>query len=246
MKTVHLVLQGKGGVGKSLVSSILCQYMLQHSKVLAIDTDPVNHTLAGYKKLGATILEIRQRDSIDPRAFDQLMEMVGDEQMDENHQIIIDNGASTFMPLCAWMIENQTLDMWRDEYGLQVLLHCVVTGGQAMKDTIGGLHSLTNYFSAPVVVWLNNFFGEISNKSMGQNSFKDFDIYQQNRSKIEALIDIPLKTAQTFGRDLEELFARKQTFAEAAEDSSLPIMTRHRLKLWWREVCVEIDKARLV
>jgi hypothetical protein len=44
---VHLVLQGKGGVGKSMISAILGQYF--HHKTTTphcFDTDPVNATFA--------------------------------------------------------------------------------------------------------------------------------------------------------------------------------------------------------
>jgi len=53
--TVHLSLQGKGGVGKSLVASLLAQYFKQRKgmTVRCIDADPVNQTLAQYKELGA-------------------------------------------------------------------------------------------------------------------------------------------------------------------------------------------------
>ena len=46
--TVHLSLQGKGGVGKSLVASLLAQYFRDRKgmSVRCIDADPVNQTLA--------------------------------------------------------------------------------------------------------------------------------------------------------------------------------------------------------
>lgn len=43
--SAHLVLQGKGGVGKSLVSSIIAQYLNQKNyTTICGDTDPVNST----------------------------------------------------------------------------------------------------------------------------------------------------------------------------------------------------------
>lgn len=239
MKTIHLTLQGKGGVGKSLVASLLCQYLGQNNPVRAIDTDPVNHTLGGYKALNATELEIRNGDSIDPRKFDELMELVC--AGEEDGHVVIDNGAATFMPLCAWMIENQTIDMWKDA-GMRVLLHCVITGGQAMRDTVDGLAALAGAFNTEIIVWLNRYFGEILFKGKG---FETFPIFEKNRDKIAAVIRLPLKTKETFGKDLEELFVRRQTFADAAEDATLPVMVRHRLKIWWNEVCAEIDKSNL-
>ena len=47
MSNVHIVLQGKGGVGKSLAASMLAQYLTKRGESpLCIDTDPINATLA--------------------------------------------------------------------------------------------------------------------------------------------------------------------------------------------------------
>lgn len=50
MATIHFVLQGKGGVGKSMVAVFLYQSLkaLGH-EVMAFDSDPVNTTLTGFK-----------------------------------------------------------------------------------------------------------------------------------------------------------------------------------------------------
>jgi Mrp family chromosome partitioning ATPase len=52
--TIHLTLQGKGGVGKSLVASILAQYFRHRgAEIHCLDTDPVNQTFSRYIELGA-------------------------------------------------------------------------------------------------------------------------------------------------------------------------------------------------
>jgi len=52
--SVHLVLQGKGGVGKSFVSAILAQYFRTKSApVHCMDTDPINSTFTQYRILKA-------------------------------------------------------------------------------------------------------------------------------------------------------------------------------------------------
>jgi Mrp family chromosome partitioning ATPase len=51
--TIHLTLQGKGGVGKSLVSSILAQYFrYRGAEIHCIDTDPVNQTFSQIRRIG--------------------------------------------------------------------------------------------------------------------------------------------------------------------------------------------------
>ena len=47
---VHLVLNGKGGVGKSLVATWLAEFLISHRRtVCCIDGDPVNRSLSQYK-----------------------------------------------------------------------------------------------------------------------------------------------------------------------------------------------------
>ena len=240
MRTVHLILQGKGGVGKSLVASLLCQYLIEQGReILAFDTDPVNQTLTGYKDLPVQGLKLMKGDDIDRRRFDQLIEAV----LSASDDVVVDNGAATFVPLSSYLKENQTVD-FLEEAGMRVLIHTVFTGGQAMKETADGLVSLARHFSTvPLVVWLNRYFGEIATAG---KQFEEFKVYRENQDQIAGLIYIPMKSPQTFGRDLEELFSRHQTFAQAAVDASLPVMTRQRLKIFWSEVCQAIDKTGII
>lgn len=239
MKTVHVILQGKGGVGKSLISSILCQYYIDYKKenVIAIDTDPVNQTLAQYKALDVICLDLKDGIIIDSRKIDELTNIVLSEE--EGTQIIVDNGASSFIPFASWLIENNTISFWRNN-NINVLIHSVVTGGQALFDCLNGINDLSKNIieEKRIVVWLNRYFGEISYNS---KPFNEFKVYEQNADKIAAIINMPNKSRQLFGVDLAELCTRHQTFAEAAEDEVLPLMVKHRLKMWWSEMCSELD-----
>ena len=61
---VHIALQGKGGVGKSLVSAILSQYLSSKGEnVLGIDVDPVNQTLSEYQGLAVSCLNLFKRET---------------------------------------------------------------------------------------------------------------------------------------------------------------------------------------
>ena len=240
MRTVHLILQGKGGVGKSLVASLLCQYLIaQGRNILAFDTDPVNQTLTGYKDLPVQELHLMKGDDIDRRRFDQLIEDI----LTAPGDVVVDNGAASFVPLSVYLKENQTID-FLEESGIRVLIHTVFTGGQAMKETADGLVSLASHFpTVPLVVWLNRYFGEIATET---KKFEEFKVYRENQDKIAALIYIPLKSQQTFGKDLEELFSRHQTFAAALASDALPVMTKQRLKIFWNEVSQAIDMTGII
>ena len=66
MAVIHLIQQGKGGVGKSMIASFLYQALLHLGKeVTAFDTDPVNATLAGFKEFSVRRKEIIKDGNID-------------------------------------------------------------------------------------------------------------------------------------------------------------------------------------
>ena len=48
-KAVHFILQGKGGVGKSLVAAIAQYVRTRTDAVVCFDTDPINQTLTNYR-----------------------------------------------------------------------------------------------------------------------------------------------------------------------------------------------------
>ncbi len=159
MKNVHFTLQGKGGVGKSLISSLIVQFLRSRAEpVAAVDTDPVNATLAGYRAFDTDRLELMEGGSLVERNFDQLIEKV----VAEDTHFVIDNGAASFIPLSYYLAENDAINVIA-ENGKQVVIHTVITGGQAIRDTLAGFDSLAEQLpeGTKLVVWLNEFFGDI-------------------------------------------------------------------------------------
>jgi cellulose biosynthesis protein BcsQ len=154
---IHLTLQGKGGVGKSLAASVLAQYLREKGKeVRCIDTDPVNRTLAQYGALTADRLSLRdEHNRIDQRAFDSLMERFLTE---ESATFVVDNGSSTFLPLWHYLLENSALAYLRQN-SRRVYDHTVITGGQALLDTLNGFHELAQTTEERnIVVWVERIF----------------------------------------------------------------------------------------
>jgi cellulose biosynthesis protein BcsQ len=61
-KDVHFIMQGKGGVGKTLVSVLLTQYLKsQDRNVLCIDTDAVNRSFYRFKTFDVKIIPLLQQ-----------------------------------------------------------------------------------------------------------------------------------------------------------------------------------------
>jgi CO dehydrogenase nickel-insertion accessory protein CooC1 len=74
--TIHLILQGKGGVGKSVVASWLAEFLLGRGQpVRCIDGDPVNRSLSQIKALNVEKLDLLNREGVVVRArYDQLVD----------------------------------------------------------------------------------------------------------------------------------------------------------------------------
>ena len=238
--SIHLSLQGKGGVGKSLVASILAQYFRERGReIRCIDTDPVNSTMFQYKALGVSRLDLLRNGVIDHRGFDTLMERL----LTEDATFVVDNGAATFIPLWNYFLENNVLDVLTNA-GKRLYVHTVITGGQALVDTLFGFKSLADSTAERnIVVWLNEYFGRIE---QGGKRFEEMSAFQESASKIFGSVHLKKLNQDTFGRDLEDVISRKLTLAEAIKDGPFSIMTKQRLRMIERDLYEQIDGLQLV
>jgi hypothetical protein len=236
---IHVTLQGKGGVGKSLVASILAQYFRHRAaKIHCLDTDPVNQTFSQYAELGAEHLALMHDGKIDSRGFDVLMERL----LTEDEIFIVDNGASTFIPLWSYIVENNVLELLRAA-GRRLYVHTVVTGGQALGDTLKGFKSLADSSAERnIVVWLNEYFGLIERDG---KTFTEMLAYKECEAKILGLVRVQKRNQDTFGRDIEEVIARKLTFEEAIRNGRASVMSKQRLKVVQRDLFEQLDRIPL-
>jgi hypothetical protein len=236
VSTIHLSLQGKGGVGKSLVASILTQYLLQRGKpVRCIDTDPVNKTLSQYRGLPTEQLKLLREGGIDQRAFDSLMEYL---LTDDTATFVVDNGASTFIPLWNYILENNVHELLRNARK-RLYVHTVITGGQALFDTLNGFSQLAESTSEQnIIVWVNEYFGRVERDG---KQFADMKVFHDNEHRVSGTVGIIKRNQDTFGRDIEEMISRKLTFSEAIRDSDFSIMTKQRLKVIERDLFEQLD-----
>jgi len=236
MKQVHFTLQGKGGVGKSFVSALITQYLrAQGQPVTAIDTDPVNATLAGYKAFDTQRLELMEGGSLVERNFDQLIERV----VAEDTNFVIDNGAASFIPLSYYIAENDAINLIGVN-GKQVVIHTVITGGQAIRDTLAGFASLVEQMpgNAQIIVWLNEFFGDIEAEG---KTFEEMKVYQNNKDRVKGVVRIARQTGSTFGKDIQLMLDSKLTFDEVAQSPDFGLMSQSRLAQVRKGIFEQLD-----
>lgn len=234
--TVHFTLQGKGGVGKSFQASLATQFFqsLKIAPVHGIDTDPVNKTFCNYLALPVQPIALLEDSKINERNFDLLMERL----MTEDGIFIVDNGSSSFVPMSNYLIENDAIAMLKSA-GREVYIHTVVTGGQALHDTLAGFKQLAEQTETNnIVVWLNEYFGAIEAEG---KTFTDMKAYTQNADKVKAIIRIAKRNSDTFGKDIELMVSKKLTFEEAINGNDFTLMAKQRIKTVQRDIFEQLS-----
>lgn len=241
MAIIHMILQGKGGVGKSLIAATLAQYKhTQEDAPLCIDTDPANSTFHGYRALNVQRLNIMDGDEINTRKFDELVELIAPAET----PVIIDNGASSFVPLSSYLISNEVPGLLQ-QMGHDLVVHTVVTGGQAFLDTLHGFSTLVRQFpeECNFAVWLNPYWGAVQHEGKG---FEKTKAYMENKDRVQAIIQILALKEETYGQDFSEMLQARRTFDEAIADPSLTIMTRQRLKIVKTQLFQQLDSVSVI
>jgi len=238
-RKVNMVLQGKGGVGKSFVASLLAQHFGagEGGEVVCVDTDPVNATFAGYDAFNARRIELLDDGVVDAGRFDGLMMSI----VNEDSHFIVDNGASCFIPLTKYLFESNALAVICGT-GREVVFHSVVTGGYGLRDTIAGFDWLAQNMplETKIVVWLNEFFGPIEAEG---KTFEQMKVYDLHRDRIAAILRLPKQNEQTFGRDLKAMLDQRLTFAEAKASPQFNLFSKQRITMMERQF---LDQLRLV
>jgi hypothetical protein len=232
VRKVHFVLQGKGGVGKTLVASLLAQFYLEDgTPLVCVDTDPVTGSFSAIRALGARHVSLLSGDRIDVDALDELVERV----VANDAHFVIDNGAASFVPLSRYLLEHDIAGLIADR-GKRVVVHTILTGGPAMLDTAKALDAVVEQFpqSVELIVWLNEFFGPIVTDA--GEVFERTPLYERNRTRIAGLVRLERLNPDTFGRNLRDMLARQMTFSEANQSPDFRIVARQRLRQVWRPI----------
>ncbi|MDD3610558.1 MAG: conjugal transfer protein TraL [Halothiobacillaceae bacterium] len=235
--TVHFVIQGKGGIGKSWVSVLLAQYLKKKAgNTVNFDTDQENTTFAHYKALSAIHISVMTPSRIiDAKKFDGMIEKI----MEADCPAVIDNGANTFSPLLAYMLENSVIDVLQ-EGGKKVFFHIIIGGGSELKDTKEGFVSFATQFDVPIVLWLNEFFGSFVDAT--GTHLAETEAYKANEDKVTGVVLLPARNQQTFGDDIRRMNTMRLTFDEVIASNSFGLMEKQRLKTVGREVFEQLDK----
>ncbi|MBV8525171.1 MAG: hypothetical protein JOY71_24125 [Acetobacteraceae bacterium] len=237
-RRAHFVLQGKGGAGKSFIASLITQYLTDKGRLEALfDTDPVNGSIQKVKALNAKEVELLNRNALNVKAVDQLIEHI----VTATKDIVVDNGAASFLPLSRYLIENDIAGIIARK-GAQMVVHTVVNGGGNGMDTLKGLDALIRHFApaAEIVCWVNEFFGPARFEGV---DFEQTKVYLDNQGKLLGLVYLRKLDPEMFEPNLLEMLERKMTFAEAAASDHFMLMEKSRLSQIKQDIWDQLDRV---
>jgi CobQ/CobB/MinD/ParA nucleotide binding domain len=232
---IHLVLQGKGGVGKSFVALHLAQYFVDRGVPTAIfDSDPLTPTLSNYQALAARYINFMlDDDELDVGQFDvlasEIVEACG-------QVVVLDTGSSNFIPLMGYLRSNDVLRVFA-ELGRHVVIHSVLVGGAGARETLGGLVSMVESLPADgYVAWLNSFLGPVL---FDGKPFEETKAFGEIADRLTGIVRIKHRrgTNQMLHlKALQEMMRRHLTYKEAMATAQFSLWDRQRLAEARREV----------
>ncbi len=238
---MHIVLQGKGGVGKTLVASLIAQFLREHDRApVCFDTDPVNSSLVSFAALEAMPVQLLTEDAINVVAVDEMVERI----LKADADVVMDNGASSFIPLSRYLISDNIAELVEGA-GKQVVVHAILVGSGGAKETARGLDAILTQFPASVrvVVWVNEFFGPVS---IDGTPIEDTKFFADNADRLTSIVRLRQQNPLTTGVVLGQMLERKLTFAEAlSKTDEFFTVPRQRLTQYRRQVWDQLAAAAL-
>jgi hypothetical protein len=238
--TVHFILQGKGGIGKTLVSTILAQWIAPRDErpLRCYDTDQENATFSRYKAMNVKHVPVMTDSrNIDPKRFDALMIDI----LEEDGNCVVDNGANTFSPLMGYLLENDCFALL-EESGRQVYIHTIVGGGDTLHDTAMGFLSTAKSTKVPLVLWENEHFGLLQSASGKQ--FTESQTYADHATRVCGRVVLAQRNADTFGADIKKMNIARLTADEVKQSEKFNLMEKQRIKVVFRDLFEQLDKVQ--
>jgi hypothetical protein len=229
MANIHFIGGEKGGVGKSLVSRLVAQYLIDKElPFLGFDTDRSHGALLRFYAGFASPVLIDRYE-----ALDSIIEAAVEQP---DRRLLVDLAAQTHDPLVKWMDESGVLDMAGESSFTITYWHVMDSG----RDSVDLLKKLLDRFGARLNYVL------VRNQMRGD----DFGMLEQSGEQERALgFGAHVVTIKHLSDSIiQKIDASSSSFWAAQHDADksrtgLGIMDRQRLKMWLRDAYQQIDTA---
>jgi hypothetical protein len=227
MAHIHFIGGEKGGVGKSLMSRVLAQYMIDREiPFIGFDTDRSHGALMRFYSGYASPVLV---DNIE--ALDSIIEAAAEQP---ERRVLVDLAAQTHDPLVKWMDDAGVLNL-ADEMGMTIHYWHVMDSG---KDSVDLLKKLLDRFGTGMKYVL------VRNQIRGN----DFGVLEQSGEQARAIqLGARVVAVKKLGDSvINKIDAGSSSFWKAKNPQDptgggLGLMDRQRVKAWLRDVYREID-----
>jgi len=229
MTNIHLVGGEKGGVGKSVVSRVLAQYMIdKNTPFVGFDTDRSHGSLIRFYSDFASPMLIDSYESLDT-----MVELAAE---NPNERILVDLAAQTHERLVKWMDESGVLEVLGD-HGLSLAYWHVMDTG---KDSVALLKNLFDRFGSRLnyVIVLNQLRGE------------NFDLFEKSAEKAQAdTLQAKIISLRRLNQDaIVKIDAENSSFWAAQQKTptngkGLGMLQRQRVKVWLKHAYEQLDRV---
>jgi CobQ/CobB/MinD/ParA nucleotide binding domain len=222
-KRLDLILNGKGGVGKSFFAINFIQFLKDRSiKHVAVDTDNENSTLKRFHP-EANFLDLSTKQAVDPIL----------RELKEHSLVVVDCRAASTDIFIRYFDKFEVFDVLKE---LDVSLTIILPVNND-PDSLNQIQILTEKFkdNANYVVVKNRFFGE------------QFEIYDDSKTRIRLLDDLNGKEIEMPLLDdwlVVTLNQSATTITRALKRGDFIVMDRQRLVIWQRDFNSQIKSAR--
>ena len=227
MAHIHFIGGEKGGVGKSLMSRVLAQYMIDREiPFIGFDTDRSHGALMRFYSGYASPVLV---DNIE--ALDSIIEAAAEQP---ERRVLVDLAAQTHDPLVKWMDDAGVLNL-ADEMGMTIHYWHVMDSG---KDSVDLLKKLLDRFGTGLKYVL------VRNQIRGN----DFSVLEQSGEQARAMqLGARVVSVKKLGDSvINKIDAGSSSFWKAKNPQDpngggLGLMDRQRVKAWLRDMYREID-----
>jgi hypothetical protein len=112
-----------------------------------------------------------------------------------------------------------------------------------MTDTLNGFKRLAETTTEKnVIVWLNEYFGEISKDG---KSFEQFRVAEEQAHKLLGTVLIRERNPNTYGEDMRQMLSNRLTFEEAIRLGEFSLVSKQRLAIIRRELFEQLDRIEM-
>lgn len=229
MATIHFIGGEKGGVGKSLVSRIVAQYLIDHDMPFkGFDTDRSHGSLLRFYTDYASPVIVDRYETLDA---------IIDTAHEQPHlRVLVDLAAQTHDALVKWMDESGVIEM-AAEQGIAIRYWHVMDSG---KDSVDLLKKLFDRFGSRLnyIIVLNQLRGEF------------FDIFDKSgeRERANQFGAQFVSIRRLLDSVINKIDAGSTSFWAAKnrtenDTTGLGLVDRQRIKIWLTHAYAQIDNV---